>query len=190
MIPQPHIENINGVEVKSNIPYEQKELMAAQLAAYTTTMDNEHELIYKSFKYQLIRFILVAKYYTNIDLTDAKTQEDWRVVFDWAVATECYTSILDYVGPDLSIVSMLYTDMQDASFRIYNKSNDVVFLLKKMFGSLITDENFAENIAKSQVVNRQMIDLIGAYMKQREQQPTAGKIKTTGGAVINFAKKK
>lgn len=179
------------IEVKEHIPYDSKEAMALELAMYTSVTDDAAEIMYDSYKKPLLECALVTKYYTNIDVSEMAEEKDWKLLIDWLTMNGIYHELFSAVEQDYKLVRELYILMRYATYHSYEESHTLSAKIKKSFASLLTDEDITESIAKSEAVNSQMIDMIGAAMERKEKQPAKNdKIALDGGAVINLAKKR
>lgn len=178
------------IEVKEHITYDEKEAMAIELAMYTSVTDEDAAIMYDSYKKPLLECALIAKYYTNIDVSEMESEKDWKVLIDWLTMNGVYGTLLDAVENDYQLVKELYVLMRNATYRSYEESHALSTKIKKSFASLLTDDDIAETIAKSEDVNRQMISLLDDAMSFREAQPPKNdKLALDGGAVISLAKK-
>ena len=165
--------------------------MALELAMYTSVTDDAAEIMYDSYKKPLLECALVAKYYTNIDVSEMAEEKDWKLLIDWLTMNGIYHELFSAVEQDYKLVRELYILMRYATYHSYEESHTLSAKIKKSFASLLTDEDITESIAKSEAVNSQMIDMIGAAMEHKENQPAKNdKIALDGGAVINLAKKR
>ena len=179
------------VQVKEHIPYDSKEALALELAMYTSVTDDAAEIMYDSYKKPLIECALVAKYYTNIDVSQMNEEKDWKILFDWLTMNGIYAKLFNAIEDDYKLVRELYMFMRCATYRSYEGSHALSMRIKKSFASILTDEDIAETIAKSEAVNNQMVDLLGAVTEKKENASTKNdKLSLDGGAVINLAKKR
>lgn len=178
------------IEVKEHISYDEKEAMAIELAMYTSVTDEDAAIMYDSYKKPLLECALIAKYYTNIDVSEMESEKDWKILIDWLTMNGVYGVLLDAVEDDYKMVKELYVLMRHATYRSYEESHTLSAKIKKSFASLLADEDIAETIAKSEDVNRQMVSLMGDAMSFKENQtPKNDKLSLDGGAVISLAKK-
>lgn len=176
-----------SVEVKRHISYIEKEAMAFELSVYKMILDEDIGIAYDNYKKHLIEAYLIAKYYTNIDVDEMKTETDWAMLFDWLVCNEVYSDIKYYISDDYSFVCAIAEDMSGAMRRTFEQSRCLPYKLMKAFGSLLTDEDLSETIAKSADVNNQLVELLDAAKETGKKQ---NKVQTNSGIVVNLAKKK
>lgn len=180
------------IEVKQHIPYEQKEIMALEYVTYINNSDDTVGVMFDSYKRELIELVLICKYYTNIDITSLDGEEGMMMLHDWIMANDLYDAIHDAVFDDYYIVEEIANDMKKHIRAVYDAQNSIGYKAKKVLGPLLETENIVDALAKSEEVNNTMVDLIGAYNKQKEAEATkpAKKQKLDSGLVVNFAKKK
>lgn len=189
-----HGENNTSVAVRSHIPYDQKEAFALEYAAYVNVEDRESLMMYDNYRRDLIEMILIAKYYTNIDVAELSVEDDWRMLHDWIVFNHLDTAIMQVIEHDYDITLCMAVRILNDMQNTYKKVNSLPYLIQKTFGSMFTGEDFSEAFAKASDVNNQMVDMLGAYrdMQQKnntpENQIMGGKL-DLGGRVINIAKK-
>lgn len=181
--------NGNKVLVEKHIPYEHKEAMAFELFAYTSVTDEENGVMYDSFKKVLLECVLVAKYYTNIDISGMDAEENMMMLMDWLVMNELYEKLMDAVHEDYQMVQKMYEMMKHSSQMDFEAGHNLSLKIQKMLGMTVDNEDLAETLAKSEEVNNTMVNLIGAYKKQQEADRNKDKMPLGNGAVISLAKK-
>lgn len=74
-------------------------------------------------------------------------------------------------------------------------ANSLSHKIKKSFSSILTNEDITETLAKLEVINEKMIDMLGVFRSHEKEQTMlqAGKQDKSkvriGGALVNMAKK-
>lgn len=175
-----------SIEVKTEIPYEEKEQMAKEYVAYTTVLDEENYAVYESYQTELIELLLTCKYYTNIDTDEMQDERSWKMLYDYLAANKMLEELRCVVQEDFYRVIGIGSYISDSLKKTFEAKHSLSERLLKTFGSILTDEDMAETLAKSEEVNSVMLDLIGAY-----KEKSANKTMWTGnGTVVNFSKKK
>lgn len=174
------------IEVKTEIPYEEKEQMAKEYVAYTTVLDEENYVVYESYQTELIELLLTCKYYTNIDTAEMQDEHSWKMLYDYLAANKMLEELRRVVQEDFYRVIGIGSYISDSLKKTFEAKHSLSVRLLKTFGSILTDEDMAETLAKSEEVNSVMLDLIGAY-KEKSANKT---MRTGNGTVVNFSKKK
>lgn len=184
----------NGVSiiVKHNISYAQKEKLAIELMAYINAENEDTHTMYTNYKEDLVEMFLICKYYTNIDISDMNTEDDWKMLYDWLVFECMDEKIMSVISHDYDVVYGMAMTIIRGIQKINDKNYSLFFQLQNLLGSLLEVGDITDALAKSEEVNNTMIDLIGAYNKQKQEEATkpAKKQKLDSGLVVNFAKKK
>lgn len=175
-----------SIEVKTEIPYEEKEQMAKEYVAYTTVLDEENYAVYESYQTELIELLLTCKYYTNIDTEEMQDERSWKMLYDYLAANKMLEELRRVVQEDFYRVIGIGSYISDSLKKTFEAKHSLSVRLLKTFGSILTDEDMAETLAKSEEVNSVMLDLIGAY-KEKSANKT---MRTGNGTVVNFSKKK
>lgn len=175
-----------SIEVKTEIPYEEKEQMAKEYVAYTTVLDEENYAVYESYQTELIELLLICKYYTNIDTEEMQDERSWKMLYDYLAANKMLEELRCIVQEDFYRVIGIGSYISDSLKKTFEAKHSLSVRLLKTFGSILTDEDMAETLAKSEEVNSVMLDLIGAY-KEKSANKT---MRTGNGTVVNFSKKK
>lgn len=175
-----------SIEVKTEIPYEEKEQMAKEYVAYTTVLDEENYAVYESYQTELIELLLICKYYTNIDTEEMQDERGWKMLYDYLAANKMLEELRCIVQEDFYRVIGIGSYISDSLKKTFEAKHSLSVRLLKTFGSILTDEDMAETLAKSEEVNSVMLDLIGAY-KEKSANKT---MRTGNGTVVNFSKKK
>lgn len=194
-IPEIHIVEIIGIngdriQVAENIPYFKKEYMALELGAFLTVADEEQQIMYDNYKYLLLESVLIAKYYTNIDVSELGNEEDWQMLFDYLTINGVYDKIREVINRDYTIVQDIAEKMLKPTRELFNRKNSLAYKVSIAFSSILDgNEDLAEAVARSEAVNNTMVDMIDAYNEQRREKKNKN-IKLDNGAVISLAKKK
>ena len=175
-----------SIEVKSAIPYEEKEQMAKEYVAYTTVLDEENYVVYESYQTELIELLLTCKYYTNIDTEEMQDEHSWKMLYDYLAANKMLEELRRIVQDDFYRVLGIGSYISDSLKKTFEAKHSLSVRLLKTFGSILTEEDMAETLAKSEEVNSVMLDLIGAY----KEKSTNKTMRTGNGTVVNFSKKK
>jgi len=194
-IPEIHMVEIIGnngdrIQVAENIPYFKKEYMALELGAFLTVADEEQQIMYDNYKYLLLESVLIAKYYTNIDVSELGNEEDWQMLFDYLTINGVYDKIREVINRDYTIVQDIAEKMLKPTRELFNRKNSLAYKVSIAFSSILDgNEDLAEAVARSEAVNNTMVDMIDAYNEQRREKKNKN-IKLDNGAVISLAKKK
>lgn len=175
-----------SIEVKTEIPYEEKEQMAKEYVAYTTVLDEENYAVYESYQTELIELLLTCKYYTNIDTEEMQDERSWKMLYDYLAANKMLEELRRVVQEDFYRVIGIGSYISDSLKKTFEAKHSLSVRLLKTFWSILTEEDMAETLAKSEEVNSVMLDLIGAY-KEKSANKT---MRTGNGTVVNFSKKK
>lgn len=194
-IPEIHMVEIIGnngdrIQVAENIPYFKKEYMALELSAFLTVADEEQQIMYDNYKSLLLESVLIAKYYTNIDVSELGNEEDWQMLFDYLTINGVYDKIREVINRDYTIVQDIAEKMLKPTRELFNRKNSLAHKVSIAFSSILDgNEDLAEAVARSEAVNNTMVDMIDAYNEQRREKKNKN-IKLDNGAVISLAKKK
>lgn len=175
--------------VKSCIPYAEKELMALELSAFLMVTDEEHKMMYENYKSYLLEAMLIAKHYTNIDMTDMDSEEKWMMLFDYLTMNGFYDLMMKDIRDDYKIVCGISDRMSQPAKITFDRENSLSFKVSNLLGDALEQEDIATVLAKSDAVNNTMVDLIGAY-NEKQHHEAKKDIALQNGAVISLAKKK
>lgn len=190
------LEGRNGdkLEVKRHIPYGMKEVLAAELDVFLVVTDEEQQMMYNSYKRQLMETVLIAKNYTNIDVSGMGQEEDWRMLFDYLTYNGLYGQMMDVIREDYAMVKMIAEDVRLPTKELFDRKNSLAYKVSTIFGSLLDHpEDLTEAIAKSTEVNNTAVEMLGAYKEKQEETRQKNEkkgMKLDSGRVISFAKKK
>ena len=179
------------VEVKPWIPYSEMEAMAVEMAERTLLFDEENGFACIGHSENMVKIYLTAKYFTDLDV-EGCTPED---VYDVLTRTGLFRKIEETVMENLWRVEDIYRALCNNMIDTYKKENSLARKLEKTFGFLFTGEDMTESFAKSELINEQMIDMLGVFLANKKEQELLhsgkkdnSKVKV-GGALLNLAKK-
>lgn len=194
MIPEIHVHEYKDKDgnvfcVKTCIPYAEKELMALELSAFLMVTDEERKMMYENYKSYLLEVMLIAKHYTNIDMTNMDSEENWGMLFDYLVMNGFYGQMMDDIRDDYKIVRGISERMSKPAMTAFDRENSLSFKVSNLFGDVLDREDIATALAKTDAVNNTMVDLIGAY-NEKQQREAKKDLALQNGAVISLAKKK
>lgn len=155
-------------------------------------MDEDSGVAYQSYQFEMIRAFLFAQYYTNLDVSEMDDEEGHKKVYDYLLSNNIMTEAVDAfeeLRDDILIVDSMYYHIMAAAKEVFDKKNSLSHKVMSSFASILTDESLTESLAKSQVVNEQMIDLIGAFVREKDAQGKVPPVRV-GNNVVKLAKKK
>ena len=169
------------IHVVDRISYSEKEAMATEMAE-RLIITHDDSCVYESSEYDKVMKVMIAKYYTDIDTSDA---DEYDIV-DF-IDTETWNNIVEVLGVDLSVVLGIYDRLVDAVMVTYADDRGLTKAIRKSFGFLFTGEDITDTLAKAETVKGTMLDALSALQKRQETVDN-GKL-NVGGNVISFAKK-
>lgn len=185
------IGNGQTLTVKKHIPYDEKEAFAYEYALYKNVEDTQNEIMYDNYQMHLIRVVLVAKYYTNIDISQMVDEADWRVLYDWMTFNSILSTIDEAIMDDYIYVEQMAQSILKSMRNIYVRDHSLQRNIMKSFGFLFSGQDLTQLISKSSAVNNDMVSLIDAKKKVEQQSAKKNnKMTLDGGAVVNLAKKR
>ena len=178
------VEGTDGtkVDVRSHIPYAEKEQMARELAERMIVIHDD-SCVYLSSEYGKYKKYLVAKYYTDIDTEDMTPEQ----VADYFVNNDMWKMIGQICGWDYAIVEDIFKGLFDAVETTFNDDKSLTKALRTSFGFLFNGEDITESLAKAELTKDTMFKALDAINK-KEQEVNVGEL-TVGGRILNFAKK-
>lgn len=141
--------------------------------------DEEAGIAYEAYNAELIRAFLVLKYYTDLDLAEYDNPEGRATVHDALASHGLWREIMDVVDLDMDDVDMIAFKLGGSARRSFEEKHSLSRMLMKTFGALLGTEDLTQTVAKAEVLNGKLIDMLAAVQKQ----PTAN----TGG--LQLAKK-
>lgn len=197
---EPHVSTFVGqdgatVYVKHCLPYEEKERFAIEWATLTFAVNEETSVVYIAYNQDLVKTFLTVKYYTNIDVSDYDKNDRWHEVYDYVLFNGLLDDINTVVQKDMDLIQSIYYRMYSVMDETERVANSLSHKIKKSFSSILTDEDITETLAKSEIINEKMIDMLGVFRSHEKEQTMlqAGKQDKSkvriGGALVNMAKK-
>lgn len=183
----------NGVviHVVDHIPYDSKEAFAMEYAMYRNIQDDENQIMYDNYKYVVIKSLLLAKYYTDIDISNMDNEEAWNALFDFFVMSNVYEKILEITKDDMKYVEDISNNILSSVRQSYRRSNSLDYKIMRTYGFLFSGQDLTQAIAKASDVNNEMVSMIGAEKEVAKQKTKKNdKLTIDGGAVLNIAKKR
>lgn len=171
------------------IPYKDKEEMAEELAQATVICDPDG-VAYISYRYDLARMFLIAKYYTNIDTSEWDNQEGREAIFDYMTCSDQTQSRHERMcnSPafkrDIEIVDELYSRMCSALMLKHEHTSALSYKIGKTFESVLNDQDIVKTLAQSREVNEKLVDMLGIFHKATNENNLPA-----SQGVLNFAKK-
>lgn len=178
------------VNVKTWLPYSEMEDMAIEMAELTILFDDTGFACIGHTE-NLVKGYLMAKYLTDLDLEDCSAEE----VYDFLTETGLYEKIDDPARELMWRVEDIYRAICNNMIDKHMLENSIGHKLQKTFGFLFSGEDVAESIAKSELINEQMIDMLGVFLNHKKEQEMLNSGKQdksklrVGGALVNMAKK-
>jgi len=179
-------EDTTTVVVRDRIPYAEKDAMARELVEMTTVIHDD-SCVYISAEFDKIWLALIAKYYTDIDTSEADPTE----IADFLINDKLIDDIVEFIEADLEYVMDIYCDLYDAFETTYIDDKCLTKALRTSFAFLFNGEDITESIAKAEAAKDTIFEAVSALRKvekEREENIDNGTLKI-GGNVINFAKK-
>ena len=73
----------DALRVRKSISYEKKEQFAFALAQSTIVIDSETGICYSSYRMEMMKAFLFAKYYTDIDVDELDNEDGHKAVCDY-----------------------------------------------------------------------------------------------------------
>lgn len=182
-----------GIFIKDRIPYELKERFAYELVDRTMGTDDTLGVSYVQATYDLVLNYLFAKYYTNIDLEEIDSIDDFRALFDYMQINRiCINDnwVKEYIGDDMAIVKSIENKYRKSIVALYETEQSLGYAVKKQMN---TDPD--TNNSETRDLIEKLIDMKGALLEKEEQDKVIqfGKQKSanvkTGGARLNLSKR-
>ena len=178
----------NGVEVcvMIHIPYKEKEDMAKEMAE-NLIMVHDDSCVYVSSEYDKVLKLMIAKYYTNIDTTDADAYD----VIDFMINSGVFEDIEYWIEEDLAIVLGIYKAIVDAFVTTYKDDKGLTKAIRTSFGFMFNGEDITESIAKAEAAKDTIYRAVGALRRESGKGENAlnnGEM-NIGGQLINLARR-
>lgn len=180
-----------AVCVKTWLPYSEMEAMAIEMAERTLLFDNEAGVACIGHRANMVKGYLMAKYFTDLDIVDCDPEE----VYDILTNSGLYEKIEEKIFDILWRVEDIYHAVCHNMIDTYKCENSLAYKLEKTFGFLFSGEDVTETMAKSELINGQMIDMLGVFLNHKKEQEMLNVGKQdkaklrVGGALVNMAKK-
>ena len=145
----------------------------------TLVFDEEAGIAYEAYNAELIRAFLILRYYTELELTEYDNPEGRSAVYDALASHGLWREIMDIVDMDMDDVDVIAFKLGSSARRSFEEKHSLSRMIMKTFASLLGSEDLAQTVAKAEVLNGKLIDMLAAVQKQ----PAAN----TGG--LKLAKK-
>ena len=180
-----------AVCVKTWLPYSEMEAMAIEMAERTLLFDNETGVACIGHRESMVKGYLMAKYFTDLDVENCEPEE----VYDILMNSGLYEKIEGQVVEIIWRVDDIYRALCKNMISTYERENSLAYKLEKTFGFLFSGEDVTETMAKSELINEQMIDMLGVFLNHKKEQEMLNVGKQdkaklrVGGALVNLAKK-
>lgn len=182
-----------GIEIKNRISHEMKEQFAMEQVEGTLGSDDSLGVCYLLATYDLIENYLFAKYYTNIDVSEINTIDDYRRLYDYMLMNRLVLKdeyVWEYVGEDYALIRPIEEVYRDSVVKLYEAEHSLGNLVK---GLLNTDPD--TNNEETRKLIEAQTDMKGALLEKQEQEKMIefGKKKPTslktGGVKVSLAKR-
>lgn len=174
------------ITVRNHIPFSEKEAMAKEMAMVLIIVHDD-SCLYDSSEYEKIEKYMIAKYYTNIDITDVEARD----VADFFINNDMMDSINEIIKEDFDVVCDILWRIDDSITKTYEDDHSIAKAIRTNFGFLFTGEDITESIERAEGIRDTLFEAIGALRdveREREEKLNNGKV-VIGGNLINFAKK-
>lgn len=174
------------VVVRDHISYANKVAMAVALVE-ANVMIHDDSVCYESFAMPAERIKGIMKYYTDVPVDDADTQE----VADFAINNGLIGQIRDYIHDDYYEFEDVFVTLIRSVMDNYEDDQSLAKAIKTSFGFLFTGEDVTETLAKAEAAKDTVFDALGALREKEAQDESKmkdGKLKVEG-KLLNFAKK-
>ena len=166
----------SAVEIRylEKVSYAQIEACALEMADLTIVSDPDG-VVYRAYTLPLVRHFLAAKYFTDVEVSDVATFEDWEEVYnetelDWAKIYEMGWERVE------EIYHLIFESIKLKHERV----SSISYKVGKTLDGVLTDD-VVKTLAESREVNEKMIDLL--------KLAEIGKNAKTDDKLIRFAKK-
>ena len=168
------------------IPYKEKENMAIEMAT-RVVMTHDDSCAYEGSEYNKVLALMIAKYYTSIDTTDA---DEYDIV-DFMLNTGVYNWVVRAIEDDLGVVIDIYNAIVHSVVITYNDDRGLTKAIRTSFSFLFNGEDITQSIAKAEAMKDTVYNAINALReKEKDAEETIddGKMRV-GGNILSFAKK-
>lgn len=170
-VPEFEMIMINGQDVKvyKRIPYIDKIACAEEYAAMCCVIDTKQEIAYEAFDDIALKFYLMLKWYTNIDVSEYEF--DMGVLHD--KLAEYKKTIEIICGNDYEITEDIMDRYVTSTINIYTEQHSFAQKAKMSLASILNGEDIVKTLAESKLMNEEMIDIISKAQKHDEQNVVA-----------------
>lgn len=170
------------ITVKDRIPYADKQVAAQELVGKTTVMDERLGITYTLPTYDLVENYIFLKYYTDLDVSDIQTEDDYRALFEFAYdAGLTESDMREFVRQDIKYLEAIEGRYRVAVAAVFEEERSLGYQVKQLL-----DTSPDTNNEETRELIEKLIDMKGALL-EKENKPANGM--NVGGTVINFAKK-
>jgi hypothetical protein len=170
------------ITVKDRIPYADKQVAAQELVEKTTVMDERLGITYTLPTYDLVENYIFLKYYTDLDVSDIQTEDDYRALFEFAYdAGLTESDMREFVCQDIKYLKAIEGRYRVALAAVFEEERSLGHQVKQLL-----DTSPDTNNEETRELIEKLIDMKGALL-EKENKPANGM--NVGGTVINFAKK-
>ena len=170
------------ITVKDRIPYVDKQVAAQELVEKTTVMDERLGITYTLPTYDLVENYIFLKYYTDLDVSDIQTEDDYRALFEFAYDAGLTASdVREFVCQDIKYLEAIEGRYRVAVAAVFEEERSLGHQVKQLL-----DTSPDTNNEETRELIEKLIDMKGALL-EKENKPANGM--NVGGTVINFAKK-
>lgn len=180
--------NIGGasVTVIDHIPVSDKIAFSEEYAALSTVGNEDSKILLQNSAIRVIEVFLMVKYYTNVDVSDADPYD----VYDWVINNNAFSVIENYISADFYETKMIADGLLKNILDLYKRDNSLELAAMKSFGSVLNGEDITETVAGGQVLNEELLGLLGKIRSESnaKEDNEDGTI-NLGGNVINITKK-
>lgn len=165
------------------LPRKAKTWMALDLAEAALVFDEDTGVVYEGYTYELVRVVLMMRYYTDFDMDLYEGEEGWYQLHDLLESHGVLDSLNEVLAPDMWEVEKIYRHIKDAAAATFEKEHSLAHKVMKSFGSLLGTDDLMTSIAHAGTINSSMIEMLGALQKPQ----TPGQMARAG--TIPFAKR-
>lgn len=156
------------------LPRKARDWMAMDLAEKSLVFDEKLGVAYEGYSHEQALVFLMVHYYTDFDVEAYRTTEGWYALYDLFESYGVLDELFVQLDVDLNKVVQVYERIKEASIHSFETEHSLTYLIGRMFGSFLGDENIGESIAKAADMNNTMVKLLGAYNKLQLNPGAAG----------------
>lgn len=167
---------ISAVEFRylNKVSYAQIEACALELADLTIISDPDG-VVYQAYTLPLVRHFLAVKYFTDMEVSDIPTIEEWEETFNKVEIDWCKIYEMGWER----VEEIYYLIFESIKLK-HEHTSSIAYKIGKALDGVLTDDA-VKTLAESREVNEKMIDLI--------KLAEIGKNAKAGDKLIRFAKK-